>query len=136
MIHSHVWGSHRAKFEDDDFNSFRGIAALVRDRHIHTGIVYVNFFSLKTLWKQMWGTDTHRQKRIQTWHIYVKFFSLKTFKTKNTFRMWWNYRRLRSNHKKKLNMKIFFLGQDKTLCKCSANICNISKKQQTFSIYM
>ena len=25
-MHSHVLGSHRAKFEDDDFNSFRGIA--------------------------------------------------------------------------------------------------------------
>ena len=33
-MHSHVRGSHRAKFDDDDFNSFRGIACEGRaDRH-------------------------------------------------------------------------------------------------------
>ena len=33
VMHSHVWGSHRAEFDDDDFNSFRGIAC---DGHAHT----------------------------------------------------------------------------------------------------
>ena len=26
VMHSHAWGSHRSKCNDDDFNSFRGIA--------------------------------------------------------------------------------------------------------------
>ena len=25
-MHYHVWGGHHAKFDDDDFNTFRGIA--------------------------------------------------------------------------------------------------------------
>ena len=24
VVHSHVWGSHRARFDDDDSNSFAG----------------------------------------------------------------------------------------------------------------
>ena len=33
MMHSHVWGSHHAKFDDDDFNSFQGITC---EGHTHT----------------------------------------------------------------------------------------------------
>ena len=33
VMHSHVRGSHRAKFEEDDFNSFRGMAS---EGHIQT----------------------------------------------------------------------------------------------------
>ena len=34
-MHYYVSGSHRAKFDDDDFNSFRGIAC-ERQTHTHT----------------------------------------------------------------------------------------------------
>ena len=41
VMHSHVCGSRHAKFDGDDFNSFRGIACegqtdTHRDRHTHT----------------------------------------------------------------------------------------------------
>ena len=32
-MHSHDWGSHRVNFDDDDFNSFRGITC---DGQTHT----------------------------------------------------------------------------------------------------
>ena len=38
VMHSHVRGSHCAKFDDDDFNCFR-IAGMLRDRHRYFGHV-------------------------------------------------------------------------------------------------
>ena len=62
MIYSHVWGSHSAKFDDDDFNSFWGIACvghthththtlqapLIAPQNTHTekGLVYINIFKV------------------------------------------------------------------------------------------
>ena len=46
MMHYHVSGSHHAKFDDDDFNRFRGIARegqthMHTDTHINTDMVSV-----------------------------------------------------------------------------------------------
>ena len=38
-MHSHVWGSHRAKFDDDDFNNFGGIAC-EGQTHTHTHFIH------------------------------------------------------------------------------------------------
>ena len=46
VMHSHVWGIHHAKFDDDDFNSFWGTAC---EGHTHTqtqGVVYVNILKV------------------------------------------------------------------------------------------
>ena len=49
-MHSHVWGSHRAKFDDDNSNSFRGIAC---EGQVHTQTrsrLILNFVKSNTLW--------------------------------------------------------------------------------------
>ena len=56
-MHSHVRGCHRAKFDDNDFNSFRRIAC---EGHTHRdGLVYVNFFQILKTLKTKKNTTQH-----------------------------------------------------------------------------
>ena len=52
-MHSQVWGSHRAKFDDDDLRSFLGIDCEGTHRHTHTdsGSSTLNCFKAR-VWKQ------------------------------------------------------------------------------------
>ena len=47
-MHSHVWGSHSAKFDDDDFNSFRRIACDAQT-NTHTDSVSTTLKCAKSL---------------------------------------------------------------------------------------
>ena len=49
-----------AKFKDDDFNSFRGIAREAGHTHRH-GLVYVNFFTVLRDFENNIGTHTSRE---------------------------------------------------------------------------
>ena len=44
-MHSHLCGSHRAMFDDDDFNSYQGIAC-EGHRHTHNRleVIYIQIF--------------------------------------------------------------------------------------------
>ena len=48
-MHSHVCGSQRAKFDDDDVNSFRGIACEGLMTHAHTYAYYITHIPLPRL---------------------------------------------------------------------------------------
>ena len=64
-MHSHIWGRHRAKFDDDDFNSFRGIACEGHKhthRHRHSLGWTALKFALQT--KSMW---TCRNAQLWKW---------------------------------------------------------------------
>ena len=68
-MHSHVWGSYHAKFDDDDFNSFRRIAC---EGHTHT---QVQCWAVQKIWNLRIWTITEtldlkiaiHQKNF-TWH--------------------------------------------------------------------
>ena len=53
-MHCHVWGSYHAKFDDDVFNSFRGIAC---EGHIHTRTWGLSTLKLaKSVWRSFKNT--------------------------------------------------------------------------------
>ena len=69
-MHSHVWASSCAKFDDDDFNIFWGIAC-EGNTHKQTdfGFVYLIlklFQSHIRLWKQKEHVTTHRYRMLQS----------------------------------------------------------------------
>ena len=52
VMHPHAWGSHHAKFDDDDLNSFGGIAC---EGHRHTDTVSVLYIKKSPVLFLAWG---------------------------------------------------------------------------------
>ena len=71
MMHSHVWGSHRAKVDGDYFYSFGGIACegqthTQTDRQTFVLSIFKHFQSCKRLWKQKLSRTLRFDN---TWHL-------------------------------------------------------------------